>query len=123
MNLPIIINENGDVSVFNSIEAVEMTLEVIDINDNAYQAYDSNGNLLKLSPKWGKTINRLWFIKLTFDVEKVYISELHPVQNHADELRQILISYLRRTGWNQDDLTHQTLDELIQRMPRESIIK
>ncbi len=124
MNLPILIIEMGsDVSVFYSIEAVEMTLEAIDVNDNAYQAYDSKGNLLKLSTQWGKTIYRLWFIKLTFPVEKVYISELHPVQNHANELREILIDYLNRTGWDKDDLIHQTLDELIQIMPCESIIE
>lgn len=121
MNLPIIISENGDVDVFNSVEAVEMTLEAIDVNQNAYQAYDSKGNLLKLSTKWGK--NRyylLWFLRLPFYTEEVYVSELDPVQNYAEELREILISYLSGTRWNKDEIIHLTLDELIQKMPRRS---
>lgn len=120
MNEPIIIIEmKSDVSVFNSVEDVEIALEAIDVNQNAYQAYDSKGNLLKLSTQWGKTIYRLWFIKLSFPLEKVYVNELEPVQNHADELREILISYLNRTGWDIDEIIHLTLDELIEMMPRE----
>ena len=48
MNLPIIINDSGDVSFFQTVENAELYLEAIDVKNNEYVAYDANGNLLNL---------------------------------------------------------------------------
>lgn len=49
MKYPIIVNENGDLSVFQTREAVCDYLEPLDVKNGEYEAYDSSGYLLKLS--------------------------------------------------------------------------
>ena len=50
MKPPIIVYENGDVSVFASVEDAEISLEPPDVESNRYVAYDSEGRLLRLIP-------------------------------------------------------------------------
>ena len=50
MKPPIIIDEHGDVEVYNSVEEAAMNLEAIDVENNEYIAYDSEGRLLRLIP-------------------------------------------------------------------------
>ncbi|MUV14522.1 hypothetical protein [Noviluteimonas gilva] len=50
MRPPIIIDEHGDVSVFESVEAAARYIEPIDVRNNEYVAYDSAGYLLRLVP-------------------------------------------------------------------------
>ena len=48
MKLPLIIDEHGDVNIYNSIKSAELYLEAIDVKNNEYIAYDANGLLLNL---------------------------------------------------------------------------
>lgn len=40
---PIIIIENGDISVFDSLDKLYNYLEIIDVENNEYSAYDAKG--------------------------------------------------------------------------------
>ncbi len=46
MKLPIIINENGDISFYDSLEKAELDIEPPDVKNNIYVIYDSEGLLL-----------------------------------------------------------------------------
>lgn len=46
MTPPIVIDENGDVTLYQSVEAAARALEPIDIKNNEYVAYDSEGFVL-----------------------------------------------------------------------------
>jgi hypothetical protein len=45
---PVIINENGDVSVYRTADAAAQKLEPIDVENNEYTAFDSEGYPLQL---------------------------------------------------------------------------
>ena len=47
---PVIINENGDVSVYKTADAAAQNLEPIDVENNEYTAFDSEGYPLQLTP-------------------------------------------------------------------------
>ena len=49
IKLPIIIDEHGDISVFMSIAEASDYIEPIDVRNNEYLAYDSEGRCLELS--------------------------------------------------------------------------
>jgi hypothetical protein len=49
MKLPIIVNDHGDVSIYRSLEDVERALEVIDVRNGEYSAYDADGRPLLLT--------------------------------------------------------------------------
>lgn len=48
MNLPIIVDEHGDLMVFASASEVSDYLEAIDVKNDKYTAYDSKGMQLEL---------------------------------------------------------------------------
>ena len=45
---PFVIDENGDVSLYRSVEAAARALEPIDVKNGEYVAYDSEGFVLAL---------------------------------------------------------------------------
>ncbi len=99
--LPIIIYENGDISVFNSKKAAEEYLEPYDIDE--LSAFDCKGNKLKL-------VSRIeWKQVLGFqtDIENVVIEEANDTNNEIEELRQILIEFLSRVR----DVNHKTFPQ------------
>ena len=49
MTPPIVIDEHGDVSFYASVEAAARALEPIDVKNNEYVAYDSQGYILQLA--------------------------------------------------------------------------
>lgn len=48
MKLPIILNENGDITRFDSISEAESWIEANDVENNEYIATDAVGNKLEL---------------------------------------------------------------------------
>ncbi len=85
MEMPIIIDENGDISFFGSRSGAESHLEAIDVIANEYVGYDCQGRLLSL-----KVLNEhLISIELAEDIP-----------HHAEELRLKLINFLAVVGEN-----------------------
>lgn len=50
MKAPIILDENGDVSLFATVEEAARFMEPIDVRNSEYVAYDSEGYRLTLVP-------------------------------------------------------------------------
>src|SRR5687768_10403889 len=92
---PIIVTESGDADVFESTYDAERYLEPNDVK--ILKAYDSEGRLLRLLP--------------TSPQIKIEAAEWTP--SHADELRQVLLKFLREVGEDADGLVDKTLKELV----------
>jgi hypothetical protein len=109
MKAPIVVYDSGDILMFESVEAAELSLEAIDVENDEYVAYDSEGRLLKLGVeriKRGSGIFAVW-------LDKVVISCIETEPNHADDLRRILVDFFARIGLDQDWLSKATLKELV----------
>lgn len=73
MKFPIIINDHGDVSTYDSVEAVELDLEAVDVKNNQFNAYGRDGQLLALeviSKMFGSELVRV------IEPERVTIKEM-----------------------------------------------
>jgi hypothetical protein len=101
MKTPIFINEMGDISVFDSVEDAERYLEPIDVANNEYVGYDSEGRLLQLT---------------VTDANRVSIRSSEPIPKHAVELRESLIWFLSYVGVSERWLSSAPLRELVERM-------
>lgn len=94
---PIIVDEQGTAIVFESIEGAERYLEPIDVRNNEYVAYDSEGRLLRFLP----TSPRI----------TIEAAELDP--RHSTEVRELLIRLLGYTGVAVDMLRGESLQDLV----------
>ncbi len=99
MQTPIIVDQNGDVMFFGSVEEAEAYIEPIDVKNNEYVAFDSEGRLLRLIA----TIPRV-------TIEQ---AELNPA--HAEMLRQTLIQFYENLGIPENQLRADSLQQLITR--------
>jgi hypothetical protein len=114
MKLPIIIYENGDVYIFKTRKEAENYLEPIDVENQEYVAYDSEGHLLKLEVESKPVRSWLKFLRN----ERVVIRDNHPSVEGHSELRKILIEYLSvcRPNMLQESLREASLQELVNKI-------
>jgi len=103
MKPPIIVDDHGDVCIFETLEKAEGGIETYDIRDNACVIYDSEGRLLngeiEGSLKWGRVV-------------------LKPAEEspaHVPELRRVLIGSLIHYGEIESDLQECTLADLVEK--------
>jgi hypothetical protein len=101
MKPPIIIYEHGDIAFFETVQDVDRGLEAIDVTNDDYIAYDSEGRLLQLSVKH----------QTSYDIVVLSSSEMQPT--HASELKRVLVDFFARVGVNKDWLSTATLEELV----------
>ena len=99
MKLPIIINENGDISVYDSLERAELDIEPTDVRNNIYSIYDSEG--LMLIP--------VVVDDPEYDIVKIRASN----EKKPSELREALIEFLSITGHDSLILRTMDLEELV----------
>lgn len=114
---PIIVDENGDVTVFASLRDAEMYVEPVDIANGEYRFYDATGLVLSgeahtKHPPHGP-VRRL----LPAPSQHVRILASTPTDRRPDELAEVLRSFLARLGdrirIEDGRLEHMTLDELV----------
>lgn len=99
IELPIIVSNNGDAEIFESVVAVQDYLEVADVLDEQYSAYDSKGRILPLLVQNGKVI----------------VQNDDSQRCDADELRRILTRYLTGVKIPTEWLNQATLEQLVER--------
>jgi hypothetical protein len=97
MKVPIIAVESGDILFFRSLSIAERYLEPIDVRNNEYIAYDSEGRLLCLTP-----------CEYTVKIE---LAEENPT--HADKLKEALLDFFTNVGFETELLSQASLKELI----------
>jgi hypothetical protein len=87
--------------LFESVQDVERGLEAIDVKNDEYMAYDSEGRLLQLSVERGTS----------FDTIILSSSEIQP--RHTLELKRVLRGFFTRVGADKEWLSNATLEELV----------
>jgi hypothetical protein len=107
IKLPIIIDEFGDVLVFESVEKAESFLEPIDVINDDVIAYDGEGRLLTFSIETG-----IWF-------DRVVLHSAEKEPNHAPELRHALVRFLSQLGVSDKWLSRASLSDLVNRAVKE----
>ncbi len=103
MKPPIIINEHGDISFFETVQNTEQYLESIDVFNQEYIAYDSEGRLLQLNVERKKRLDR------------VVLSCPEMESTHILEMKQVLVNFFANIGADNDWLSKATLKELVTR--------
>src|SRR4051794_1024475 len=112
MKYPIIIlSKGGDVFLYSSEYAVQSDLEVVDVENNEYTAYDSEGCLLDLSIEqetnfWSSTY-------------KIKLNKISDILIHQLELRVEIISFFiwnPELGKADEVLFSDSLDKLIDKL-------
>lgn len=123
---PIILFEGLDVSVYASIEDVVLQVEAIDVINNIYTVYDSEGRLLHFGVENMKKNreNKKGLCGLINNIietllpppQKVVLksTETHP--RHKEELRKALVEFLAYKGVSQEFLSRASLEELINKV-------
>ena len=98
MEPPIILDNFGDVLIFENVEDALSYVEPIDVSNGEYVGYDSMGRRLELTVFKGKVI--------------IEPSEIEPT--HAGELHAILVGFFTTgVGLSPDWLARASLDELV----------
>lgn len=95
---PIIVDETGPIYVFRSVEAAEKYLEPIDVANNRYVAFDSQGRLLRLQAT----------------EPRVTIEAAEEYPTHAEALRLLLVEFLKDMGLPEVDVIDKSLPELVE---------
>lgn len=96
MKFPIIVNATGDVLVFRNKEDLELALEVNDVKNGEYVAFDANATPLELSISTGKYRTN-WCFR-SDSSEKVIVIEGSDVEPDENRLKEVLSEYLSRVG-------------------------
>lgn len=99
MKTPIIINANGDIYFYDSLEKAELDIEPTDVKNNEYIIYDSEG--LLLIP--------VAVEDPVYDVVKIYASK----ESRKRELIDTLIDFFSLLGHDSVILRTMSLEELV----------
>jgi hypothetical protein len=102
MKVPIFLNEAGNVLVFESVENAERYAEPIDVANEEYIAYDSEGRLLEL-----------YVLEKTNRV-KIRAAEMEPT--HSTELQKAIVDFLSYAGISREWLSNASLNDLVTKM-------
>jgi hypothetical protein len=90
---PIIVNENGALSFFRSVNALEGYLEPIDVENDEYVAYDSRGRLVDLAVR---RASKKGLLRTADEVVVASLQQSKP--SHASELRTELRRFVRQVN-------------------------
>lgn len=111
MRPPIVINENGALSFFKSLAEAECYLEPIDVRNQEYAAYDSEGRRLDLRVE--EEVVTRWLGLRKKSRECVRIVQAEERATHMEELKNMLRVFLQKLGTPPDSLHSATLQDLI----------
>jgi hypothetical protein len=110
MQPPIIFSNRGDLLFFRSVSDAEAYLEPIDVEQEEYVAFDSQGARLSLKvvKREHSTLAGLW----RFPVSCVAVRE-SPGERQEQELRRLLVDFLERLGEKRSRLDLLDLSALL----------
>jgi len=94
MNYPLIFDENGALFFCRTKEDAEKYLEVEDILENEYVAYDSDGRLLQLRVE--RTYKPILFGLRKKMLPKIIIECAETTPAHRNELRNKLLEFYKK---------------------------
>ncbi len=98
---PIFIRDGGDLSIFETIADVTSYIEPVDVLNNVYVGYDSQGRLLTLKARSDRNYHPI----------EIELAETEP--SHQAELRTILLAFLKAVRGAEPSFAEAPLEELI----------
>jgi hypothetical protein len=115
IKLPIILVDGLDVIIYTSVEQIEQDVEPIDVINNVYTVYDSDGRLLYLDVEVKSCENWMDLLKriILGPTYKVMLKPAKFEPQHEQELRKVLVEYLVHRGISKELLSETSLKELI----------
>lgn len=93
---PIVLDENGDVQAFATVEAVTRYVEIVDVLKNEYAFYDSTGRMLE--PR--------------VDKHKVILVPTLRLEAESPVVRRHVLQVLRSLGVKEDAFSSAPFSEL-----------
>lgn len=102
MKEPIIVTENGDIDIFESVEKAERYIEPIDVKTGDSVFYDSEGRILQAS-----------VIEDSRGIEKTVIEDGKEYRVNNSELKRILIDFLEYLDYPRHELEVMELSSLV----------
>lgn len=119
MKAPIFIDGDGGLLIFNTVEDAVNYIEPTDVENYEYNAaYDSEGRLLNLRLEESFVSRRRrsflgGLIEITPSTPLISIESAESNPTHQEELKNLLIGFLMKTGVQEEILSKCTLEELI----------
>ena len=111
MRPPIVLYDKGDVDLFLTTEDAENAIEIIDVRNQEYVVYDSEGKLLRFRiierPMVGGLLRR----------RDVVLEEAEETASHRQELRNVVRQFLMHSGFSDESLPDE-LSQLIAELGR-----
>ncbi len=121
MKPPFLVFENPDFYIFRSTQQLTSELEVVDVEDNTYVAYDADGLLLDLVTTVAKVEHKFLWDRWTESEKIIVVREHTPPEDRTEEVRLRLIRYLGGRKQRTHPFVQLSLRELIilagKRMP------
>lgn len=102
MKEPVIVAENGDVDIFESVEKAESYIEPIDVKTGDNVFFDSEGKILQAS-----------IVKDSRGIERIVITDADEENYDRQKLRNILIDFLGYLNYSRQELEEMELPSLV----------
>lgn len=102
MKEPIIIYENGALDIFDTRKRAELYLEPIDVENEEYIYYDSEGKILQA-----------FVVKDSNGIDKIVITDGKTERYEEFELKRILIDFLNYLSYSKTELKQLSLNQLV----------
>lgn len=110
---PPIVAEGDDLFVYKSPEQATSHLEIVDILESNFVAYDSEGMLLDFHIDFFEHTRKFLWFKWKERYQGAILVEHQPPTNCSEYLRKRLLTYLRHQGKSEDLFKNATLIDLI----------
>jgi hypothetical protein len=114
LRAPLIVDEHGDLKLFRDVSSMEGWMEAIDVQNNEYVVYDSEGRLVELTT--AEVPTQALFGLLKGSAEVVRMSRVEADPTRATELYNKLRSHLERL--KEAVPPQATLPELVDRLEK-----
>ncbi|MBF0435864.1 MAG: hypothetical protein HQL77_10900 [Magnetococcales bacterium] len=106
MKYPIIVSENGSLILFKTVQDAENYLEPIDIINQEYEIFDSDGKILR--QRVAKRTIKYSFWRRTVNVDGIYIDDGD--ESNPERLKKLLQKFLKRS--RKFDAANINIDDL-----------
>jgi hypothetical protein len=113
INTPIILIDKcgHDLSIFKNVDEAIKEIEPIDVRNDEFDCFDSDGRLLAVSIK--STRIYIAFGLIPYRREYIHIESGEELPSHAEELKERVKSFLRALSIEEDIYFGKSLHELI----------
>lgn len=114
MKMPIVLSENGDISIYDSLNKLESHIEPVDVLNSEFEIYDSAGK--RLSAEVGSRRGSGLFGLLGGTVRFVKVFEPDNAEVQNDRLQKLLKSHLQNLNELSDSYDDLSISDLIERI-------